>query len=238
MLNSILLQVTLQDSLSVAAATVGTVSQTDRTVPVLELLSDEGTLYIIVPLAIFSIIAVYIFIERFLAIQKASQVNPNFMNQIKDFIKEGKIDSAKLLCDSTNIPVARMIGKGIKRIGKPMETISESIENEGKLEIYKLEKGVSLVAIIAGVAPMLGFLGTVMGMVLTFHNIKVGGQAVKVADLSGGIMQALVTTVAGLIVGIFAYLAYNILVTKIPKVIHQMETTSIEFIEILQELTS
>ena len=174
-----------QDSLSKVASAIDGVERTERTISVIELLTDTGTLSIVAPLFIMSMVAVYIFIERFFAIQKASKEDINFMNQIKDFIYDGKIDAAKDLCKRTETPVSRMIHKGILRIGKPIEDISASIENVGKLEVYNLEKNISIVATISGAAPMIGFLGTVLGMIVTFHDIKSGGQAVKIDEMSG-----------------------------------------------------
>ena len=195
----------------------------------------DGGWYIMIPLGVLCVIAIYIFVERFFAIRKVEKEDPNFMSQIKDFIHEGKIESAKSVCSSVNTPFARMIGKGVRRIGKPLEDIETAVENVGKIEIYSLEKTVSTLATIAGAAPMIGFLGTVIGMIQTFHEMKISGTGVQVDQLSGGIMQAMVTTVAGLIVGIIAYVAYNILVAKVEKVVNKMEATSIEFMDLLQE---
>jgi biopolymer transport protein ExbB len=196
-------------------------------------LAKMGGWYIMIPLAICSVLAVYIFIERFLAIQKALKGEKNFMENIKLFVKQGNLDAAKNLCFTTQNPMARMVGKGISRIGKPMSDIAASVENVGKLEISNLEQRLSVLATISGVAPMIGFLGTVIGMISTFHQMTLDG--VEIDSLAGGIMQAMVTTVAGLIVGIIAYVAYNYLVSKVEKVIHQMEGASIEFLDILEE---
>jgi biopolymer transport protein ExbB len=194
----------------------------------------EGKWYIMGPLGILSLIAIYIFIERFLAIQKADKEEKDFMHRIRDYIHGGKLDAAKDLCANSSNPIARMIEKGISRIGKPTKDIAASIENVGKIEIFRLEKGLSMLATIAGVAPMIGFLGTVLGMINTFHALKVA-KAVHIDQLSGGMMMAMVTTVAGLIIGIIAYMAYNVLVAKVDKVVHKMEGTSIEFIDLLEE---
>lgn len=230
MINSILLQVNaVMDSTSVAQVPL------ERTISIIELLSDEGTLWVVVPLFLLSMVAIYITVERYLAIQKAEKVDPNFLNQIKDYIYDGKIDSAKNLCKNTNSPYARMIEKGVARIGKPLEDIRISVENVGKLEVFNLEKNLSTLATIAGASPMIGFLGTVLGMIVTFHEMKSSGQAVKIDELSGGIMQALVTTVAGLVIGIIAYLSYNLLVAKVNKVVNKMEVTIVEFMDILQK---
>jgi biopolymer transport protein ExbB len=205
-----------------------------ETLSIFELFMGGG-LYIMLPLVALSVLAVYIFIERYLAIQKASKGDNNFMNNIRDFIHDGKIDSAKALCRTTEQPSARMIEKGIARIGKPLNDISAAIENVGKLEVYKLEKSLATLATVAGAAPMIGFLGTVIGMIVTFHEMKVSGNGVEISQLSGGIMQAMVTTVAGLIVGILAYVGYNMLVSKVEKVVYKLEVTTIEFMDLLQE---
>jgi biopolymer transport protein ExbB len=202
-------------------------------VSILELLM-EGGWYIMIPLAVLSVLAIYIFIERTLAINKAMKEEKDFMNKIKDYINDGKLDSAKNLCSTSNTPMARMLEKGIMRIGKPLQDISVAIENVGKLEIYLLEKNLSTLATIAGAAPMIGFLGTVIGMVNVFLDMEVAG-TVQVDDISSGTKQAMVTTIVGLIVGIVAYMAYNHLVSKVSKVIHKMEGSSIEFIDILEE---
>lgn len=204
-----------------------------KEVSVLELLMDGGW-YIMIPLALLSIIAIYIFVERTLAIQGALKAEKNFMMKIKDYIRDNKLDSARNLCETTKTPIARMIGKGIARIGKPLKDISTSIENIGKLEIYALEKNLNVLATISGAAPMIGFLGTVIGMVQVFVQMEAAG-SVEVEDISAGTKQAMITTIVGLIVGIIAYMAYNFLVGRVSKVIHKMEATSIEFIDILEE---
>lgn len=210
------------------------VESTEKTLSIFQLYV-EGGLWIMIPLTIMSIIAVYIFVERYLAIQKASKLDPDFMNQIKNQIIQGKIDEAKNTCLRSDNPRARMIEKGISRIGKPLGDISAAVENVGKLEIFKLEKSLSNLATIAGAAPMIGFLGTVVGMIMTFHQMSISGNGVEISELSGGIMMAMVTTVAGLIVGIIAYVAYNQLVAKVSKVVFSLEATTVEFMDLLQE---
>lgn len=198
--------------------------------------TDEYSLTSIIVMTLlftFSIVAVYIFIERFLAVQRALKGKSDFMNQINTFVTEGKLDAAKQLCQSTDNPIARMVEKGLNRIGKPMKDITTSIENVGKLEISKLERRLTMLATISGVAPMLGFLGTVLGMVKVFQNMS-KESTFEIASLSGGIMEAMITTVGGLIVGIIAYMAYNYLVSKVEKVIHNMEGASLEFLDILE----
>jgi biopolymer transport protein ExbB len=229
---SFLLQVNLGDTTAQVASAASETSSVLSQISIWEL-AKMGGWYIMIPLAICSVLAVYIFIERFLAIQKALRGEKNFMENIKLFVKQGNLDAAKNLCFNTNNPMARMVGKGISRIGKPMSDIAASVENVGKLEISNLEQRLSVLATISGVAPMIGFLGTVIGMISTFHQMTIDG--VEIDSLAGGIMQAMVTTVAGLIVGIIAYIAYNYLVSKVEKVIHQMEGGSIEFLDILEE---
>jgi biopolymer transport protein ExbB len=157
------------------------------------------------------------------------------MNQIKDHVSNGKLDAAKILCAQAKSPAARLIEKGISRIGKPLEDINKAIENAGSLEIYKLEKNVSILATVAGAAPMIGFLGTVIGMILAFHEMASSSGQAEMGSLAGGIYTAMTTTVAGLIVGIIAYIAYNHLVVRTNKVVHEMEAKSVEFLDLLNE---
>jgi len=222
------------DTTSIASDAATAATPTEETISIWELIVNGGW-YIMIPLAILSIIAIYVFAERWMAISRASKEDKDFMNRIKDYVSDGKLEAARSLCLSTPTPIARMLDKGIARIGKPMDDISASIENVGKLEVYKLEKGLAVVATVAGAAPMIGFLGTVIGMIMTFHAMKISGNGVEIAALSGGIMQAMVTTVAGLIIGIIAYIAYNTLVVRVDKVVHRMEARSIEFIDLLEE---
>ena len=182
--------------------------------------------------------AIYLYFERLMAINTASKIDANFMNNIKMDIMKGKIDSAKMLCAKTNSPVARLIEKGISRIGKPLADIHTAIENAGKLEIYKLEKNVSMLATISGAGPMTGFLGTVVGMVIAFHKMaESGSNKIEMSTLSEGIYTAMMTTVVGLIVGIVAYVGYNHLVTKTDKIVNQMEANVVEFLDMLNEPT-
>lgn len=191
--------------------------------------------FMMVPIFILSVIAIYFFFERLMIINKANQSPEVFMNRVKESVLRGDINGAKILCAQQDSPVGRMIQKGLSRIGSPLKNIEASIENVGKLEIFKLEKNLSTIATIAGAAPMMGFLGTVIGMVEAFIAIAQEEGSVSPKLLSSGIYTAMITTVAGLIVGIMAYLAYNFLVTRVQKVIHKMEYTSIEFIDLLQE---
>jgi biopolymer transport protein ExbB len=191
--------------------------------------------WVMVPIIILSIIAVYIFFERFFAIKKAAEIDTSFMDRIRDYILDGKVDNALTLCKSYTNPTSRMIEKGIQRIGRPLQDISTSIENVGKLEVYKLERGLPTMATVAGGAPMIGFLGTVMGMIRAFYDMSMSGSNIDVSQLSTGIYMALVTTVAGLIVGIIAYFAYNILVARVEKVVNKLEAHSTEFMDLLNE---
>ncbi len=202
---------------------------------ILELASKGGI--IMYPIYLLLFIAIAIFIERALVIRKAGKEDTTFMNRIKDYIHEGKIDSAINLCKNTNTPYARMIEKGISRLGRPMNDILVAVENVGNIEIAKLEKGFTWVATSAGAAPMLGFLGTVTGMVRAFFDMANAGSNVDITLLSSGIYEALVTTVAGLIVGIIALFAYNFLVAEVNGVIRKMEARSMEFMDLLNEPT-
>ena len=191
--------------------------------------------WILAILAVMSIIAVYIFIERYLAITKASKEEKNFMNNIRDFIHDGRIDSAVVLCKNNESPIARMIEKGLNRIGKPLNDINAAIENVGKLEVSKLEKNIAGLATISGAGPMLGFLGTVIGMIKAFYDMSMAGNNIDIALLSTGIYQAMVTTVAGLIVGIIAFVCYNILVSKVENLVFILEARATEFMDVLHE---
>ena len=190
---------------------------------------------LMIPLAICSVIAVYIFVERVLTINKANVSSDAFMSRIKEIVLKGDINGAKILCSQHDTPVARMIEKGVVRIGSPLKNIEASIENVAKIEVFRLEKNLSVLATIAGAAPMIGFLGTVVGMVGAFMAIAQEEGSVSPKLLADGIYTAMVTTVAGLVVGIIAYLGYNFLVTRVSKVVHRMEYSSIEFIDLLQE---
>ncbi|MCD8173029.1 MAG: MotA/TolQ/ExbB proton channel family protein [Alistipes sp.] len=180
-------------------------------------------------------VSIFIFTERFIAIRKASGWDMNFMNRIRDYIYEGKIAAALDLCKSTDTPIARMINKGIERIGRPMSDVQSSIENAANLEVSRLESGLPFLATIAGGAPMLGFLGTVIGLVKTFMDMSMAGGTVDISVLSGGMYVAMITTVGGLIVGVPAYFGYNYLVARIEKLVFQMEANSIAFMDILNQ---
>lgn len=191
--------------------------------------------WIMVVLGIFSLIAFYIFIERFITINKASKKDDYFMDTIRNYMIDGKLEDAKVLCQKSASPLSRMIEKGISRIGKPLNDIQTAIENVGNLEVSNLEKGVALLAMISGAGPMLGFLGTVIGMIRAFYDMSMAGNNIDIELLSTGIYQAMVTTVGGLIVGIIAFIFYNVLVAQIDKVVNLLESKSIEFMDVLNE---
>ena len=192
--------------------------------------------WIMIVLALLLAFALYLFIERMVVLTRAMQEDKTFMNRIRDYIKDGNIDSATKLCKRTNTPSARMVEKGITRIGRPMQDVQVAIENVGNLEVSQLEKGLVLIATIAAGAPMLGFLGTVLGMVQTFFNMAQNASGViEISSLSEGMYQAMVTTVGGLIVGILAMFAYNFLVSRIDRVIRQLESRTMEFMDLLNE---
>ncbi|MDC1022148.1 MotA/TolQ/ExbB proton channel family protein [Schleiferiaceae bacterium] len=210
---------------------------TEKTMTILELMTSGGIggILIMVFLSILSVFAVYIFFERFGAIRSANKVDPNFMNNIKDMVLDGKLDAAGALCKAESTPVARMIEKGISRIGKPLGDITQAIENQGKLEVTRLEKGLPMLATISGGAPMIGFLGTVIGMILTFKEMANAGGQIKLDMMAEGIYTAMTTTVAGLLVGIVAYFGYNFLVTRVDRVVYKLEDSAMDFLDLLHE---
>lgn len=206
---------------------------TGQTISVIDLAIEGG--FMMIPIAVLWVLAIYLFIERVLTINKANQDPDAFMGRVKELVLRGDINGARMLCSQNPTPVARMIEKGIARIGSPLKNIEASIENVGKIELFKLEKNLPTLATIAGAAPMMGFLGTVIGMVEAFIAISQEEGSVSPKLLSSGIYTAMITTVAGLIVGILAYLAYNFLISRVQKVVHKMEYTTIDFIDLLQE---
>jgi len=214
-------------------------SEIDEGQSFFDIISSSGLLGIVIMLVIFilSVIGLYIFIERILTIKKAGQIDDSFMNNIRANVAAGNIIGAKALCQTTDSPVARMVEKGLQRIGKPLRDIDAAIENVGNLEIFKLEKNLSRLATIAGSAPMIGFLGTVTGMISAFYEMSTQ-QNVTPDVLAGGIYQALLTTAFGLAVGIFAFVGYNTLVANVDKVVYKMERHTMEFMDLLQEPTA
>ena len=211
--------------------------QTEKTLSLVELIQNGGLggQLIIGFLFLLLMVVTYIYFERLFAIRAAVKVTPNFMPQIRSFVMNGKLEGAQQLCIQENIPVSRLIAKGLSRIGRPLEDINTAIENAGRLEVYQLEKNISVLATIAGAAPMLGFLGTVIGMILSIFEISNAGGNIDMQLLADGLYTAMTTTVAGLIVGIVGYISYNHLVVKINKAIYQMESSSLEFLDLLNE---
>ncbi|MDT0540623.1 MULTISPECIES: MotA/TolQ/ExbB proton channel family protein [Croceitalea] len=209
----------------------------EKTLSVVDLILNGGaaSTIIVVILFVLLFVALYIYFERTFALNSASKIDKNFMNQIRDHVMGGKLDAAKLLCAQTDSPVARLTEKGVSRIGKPLDDINTAIENAGTLEVYKLEKNVNILATVAGAAPMIGFLGTVIGMILAFHQMASSGGQAEMGSLASGIYTAMTTTVAGLIVGIIAYIGYNHLVNRTDKIVHKMEANAVEFLDLLNE---
>ncbi len=209
----------------------------EKTLSVVDLIINGGAASSIIVIVLFVLlfVALYIYFERTFAITAASKIDKNFMNQIRDHVMNGKLEAAKLLCAQTDSPVARLTEKGVARIGKPLDDINTAIENAGTLEVYKLEKNVNILATVAGAAPMIGFLGTVIGMILAFHEMASSGGQAEMGSLASGIYTAMTTTVAGLIVGIIAYIGYNHLVNRTDKVVHKMEANAVEFLDLLNE---
>ena len=227
------------DTLTPTSADLSLLTPAAEVTPVVQELSVwelcvEGG-FIMIPLALLALISIYIFIERYIVIRKAAREDATFMNRIKDYIHEGELESAQNLCRQTNTPYARLIAKGISRIGRPMNDVLVAIENTGNIEVAALGKGLPWLATTAAGAPMLGFLGTVIGMVQAFYNLASAGSSANIDVLAGGIYEALVTTVAGLIVGIVALFAYNYLVARINGVMNTLESKTMEFMDLLNE---
>ena len=223
----------LQAAADTAAIAQTEVVQQEMKLSLIEMATKGGWLMII--LLLLSIIAIYIFGNKWWMIRKAGQINRNFMRDIRDLIHDGKIKSALELCRRYNSPVARLIEKGIERLGRPLQDIQTAVENTGSVEVARLEKGLPMLATIAGGAPMIGFLGTVTGMISAFFNMSVAGNNIDITLLSGGIYEAMVTTVGGLFVGIIAYFGYNFLTAQISNLVFKMERATIEFVDMLHE---
>lgn len=228
----------LQDMLLLFQTTEG-LEREEETQNLFNILIDSGVLGIIIYIVMFIlfVISIYIFFERYGAIKRAGKVDASFMNNIRANVQSGNIQGAKALCQTTDSPVARMVEKGLQRIGKPLRDIDAAIENVGNLEIFKLEKSLSTLASIAGAAPMIGFFGTVTGMISAFYNMSTQ-QNVTPSVLAGGIYTALITTAMGLAIGILAFVGYNILVANVEKVVFKMERGTTEFMDLLQEPTT
>jgi len=225
------LQVT--DTIAQTAA-VATDANKDGNISLVELLTLGG--WIMVPLAVLFVATIYVFFERLIAIRKASKIEGNFMNIIRDHIVNGNITAARSFAKNTNNPVARIIDKGIQRLGKPIDTIEKSMENVGKLELYNMERNLSVLSLIAGIAPMFGFLGTIVGMFKLFYTLAATGDF-TIQTMANGIYTKMITSASGLIIGLLAYIAHNYLSTQVDKTANKMEASSAEFIDILQEPT-
>jgi biopolymer transport protein ExbB len=222
---------TLFSILLLQADTVANAAAANKEISLLYLLQEGGLLMI--PLLLCSILLVYVFAERLSAIRKAARIDSRFMSQIRDHVTEGNFPAARSLAKNTNGPVARMIEKGLSRVGKPIDHIEKSMESTGKLEVYQMEKNLSILSTIAGIAPMFGFLGTIAGMIILFFNIQ--HQGFSLENIAGGIYTKMVTSAVGLIIGLLAYIAYNYLNAQINKNVNRMEAASVEFLDILQE---
>jgi biopolymer transport protein ExbB len=239
MINGVILQImqtsgAASDTVNQALTSIPQAAKpTEITLSIWDLAVKGGP--IMIPIALLSFLGIYIFIERYILIGRASKEDTNFMNNIRDFMHNGRLDSALSLCRNNNTPIARMIEKGLQRLGRPLGDINAAIENVGSLEVAKLEKNISLLATVSGAAPMLGFLGTVTGMVQAFYDMSMAGNNLDIQLLSSGIYQAMVTTVAGLIVGIIAYFCYNILVARVQKIVFTLQFRASEFMDLLHE---
>ncbi len=228
MITAIILQI--QETANIIT---GVPTEGEITLPIIDLVLRGG--WIMGIIGVLSVITIYIFIERFFVIGRAKKVDKDFMNNIRSYIHEGKLESAQALCLTNNSPIGRMISKGLSRIGRPLGDINAAIENTGKLEVSRLEKNVAGLATIAGAAPMLGFLGTVIGMIRAFYDMSMAGNNINIELLSRGIYQAMITTVGGLVVGITAYILYNILVARVQTVVYKLEISATEFMDMLHE---
>lgn len=206
----------------------------DGSISLIELLTLGG--WIMIPLGVLFVATIFVFFERFLAIRKASRIDGNFMNIIRDHIVTGNLTAARSFARNTNNPVARIIDKGIQRIGKPIDNIEKSMENVGKLELYNMERNLSVLSLIAGVAPMFGFLGTIIGMFQLFYQLAATGDF-TIQTMANGIYTKMITSATGLIIGLLAYIAHNFLSTQVDKTANKMESSSAEFIDVLQEPT-
>ena len=223
----------LQATADTTALMQNAAAQQEMKLSLIDLASKGGWLMIV--LLILSIMAIYIFGNKYWMIRQAGQIDKNFMKDIRDYIHDGKIKSALELCQRYDSPVARLVEKGIERIGRPLQDIQTAVENTGSVEVARLEKGLPMLATIAGGAPMIGFLGTVSGMIQAFFKMSTAGNNIDITLLSGGIYEAMVTTVGGLFVGIIAYFGYNFLTSQISNLVFKMERTTIEFIDMLHE---
>ncbi|HRG37544.1 MAG TPA: MotA/TolQ/ExbB proton channel family protein [Bacteroidia bacterium] len=241
MFNSILLQIVTNGTTAAAQIvdSAGNVAQApivmtpkQDTLSLLELIIKGG--YIMIPMGILSVLTVFYFFERFITIRKASKIDANFMHNIKDYIHNGNMDAAKALCRNTPAPAAKMVEKGVSRIGKPIKEIEEAMENVGALEISKLEKNISVLSLIGRIAPIFGFIGTIAGVIKIFYNISLADN-LSIGAISGGLYEKMITSASGLVIGLIAFIAYFIVNAMLDKTIHKMQETSLQFIDLLNE---
>ncbi len=223
----------LQIVADTSAAAKG-IAQQQPPINLFELLLKGGP--VMIPIGILSVIAVYLIIEKFIVINRASKIDPAFMANIKHMLLDGKTEAALSLCRSTNMPIARLLEKGIKRLGKPVKEIESAVENTGKLEIYKLEKNLSYLGIIAGIAPMFGFVGTIAGVIKIFYNISLADN-ISISLIAGGLYEKMITSASGLLVGIIAHIGFHYLNAMLDRVSFQLESTTVDFIDLIQEPT-
>jgi biopolymer transport protein ExbB len=228
---NILLQITATPGTDTTGVAV-TTAQAAPSISLFDLLMKGG--WVMIPIFILSFIAIYIMVERWITIHKASKDTSIFMERVKALIVQGDIKGATSLCENTDSPIARMMEKGVKRLGRPLKDIESSIEAVGKLEIYKLEKNISVLGIIAGIAPMLGFVGTISGVIKIFYNISIAGD-LSIGSIAGGLYEKMITSASGLIVGIIAHIGFHYLNLMLDRVVYKMETNALEFIDLLQE---
>lgn len=227
-----LLQVVTMDT--AAAAVQATEVAQQQSINLLDLIIKGG--WVMIPIGILSVLAIFLIVERYITISRAKKVDPNFMANIREFLLAGKTDAALSMCKSTNTPIARLLEKGLKRLGKPIKEIESAVENTGKLEIYKLEKNMNYLGIIAGIAPMLGFVGTISGVIKIFYNISIANN-ISIDLIAGGLYEKMITSAAGLVVGIIAHIGFHLLNSMIDRVVFQVESTAVDFIDLIQEPT-
>lgn len=218
--------------LQIVAENASTTAPVEQSISLLELVTRGG--WVMFPIGFLALVSVYLIVERFITISRAGKVDTGFMTNIKTMLLDGKIDAALSMCRSSNTPIARLLEKGIKRLGKPVKEIESAVENTGKLEIYKLEKNLSYLGIIAGIAPMLGFIGTISGVINIFYKISISADF-GIQQISDGLYEKMVTSAAGLMVGIIAHIGFHLLNTMIDRVTFQLESTTVEFIDLIQE---
>lgn len=217
-----------------AVTPVETALKNQDTMSLLDLIMKGG--WVMIPIGVLSVIAVYLTIERYITIRRASKVDSGFMANIRQLLLDQKVEAAMMMCRNNNTPIARLLEKGIKRLGKPIKEIESAVENTGKLEIYKLERNLSYLGIIAGIAPMFGFVGTISGVIRIFYNISLADN-ISISLIAGGLYEKMITSAAGLVVGILAHIAFHYLNAMIDRVSFQLESTTVEFIDLIQEPT-